>query len=99
MTRPIDILPDAVTDLITARRWYESQRDGLGDEFAQTLEATRSVIAQCREVYAKVLRDVRHCLVGRFPFGLFYELTAAARVLVVAVFHAARDPDVLARRL
>lgn len=91
--RSISILPRALADAAGAAEWYDEQRDGLGLEFAHALDAGLNTISQFPELYPKVHREVRRCLLGRFPFGIFYELLEDDSILVVAVFHASRDPD------
>jgi plasmid stabilization system protein ParE len=88
----IQILPQALTEALEAQRWYEDQREGLGLEFEQTLEAALVSIERFPEMYPRVVGDVRRCLMGRFPYGIFYETQDTDLILIVAVFHASRDP-------
>lgn len=98
MSFRIQILPRAVEDAYGAKLWYDDQRQGLGDEFEQALEAAFRTISRFPELYPSVLRDVRRCLLGRFPYGIYYEIVGES-VLIVAVFHVSRDPESLADRL
>jgi plasmid stabilization system protein ParE len=86
------IHPEALEEAVEAKRWYEEQREGLGLEFEQTLEAALVSIERFPEIYPKVLGNVRRCLMGRFPSGIFYEIQEANVIFIVAVFHASRDP-------
>jgi plasmid stabilization system protein ParE len=76
-----------LAEALEAKRWYEEQREGLGLEFERTLEAALASIERFPEMY-----PVRRCLMGQFPFGVFYEIQDANLNLIVAVFHASRDP-------
>jgi len=42
--------------------------------------------------HPNVYRELRRCVVRRFPFAIFYEV-AGDEVEVIAVFHSRRDPE------
>ncbi len=44
MSLPIVMRPEAQSDLLAARRWYEGQREGLGDLFADAFEEVIAVL-------------------------------------------------------
>lgn len=92
MKRQIQILPRALHDGLEARQWYEDQREGLGYEFDQTLEAAMISIDRFPELFPKVVDDVRRCLLGRFPYGIFYESHQNNLIVIVAILHVSRDP-------
>lgn len=77
--------------------WYEGQRDGLGSEFV--LEIDRAVQHACEapKQFPTALRDVRQIRVTRFPYSIFFRLKND-RLVVLAVFHARRDPLVWRER-
>jgi len=77
--------------------WYEGRRAGLGREFMVCVEAVLERIKKTPEIHTIVYADVRCGLVRRFPYGIYYRLEAN-RVVVVAVFHGSRDPEVWQRR-
>jgi plasmid stabilization system protein ParE len=87
----------ALQDLDDAYAWYEAQRPGLGDGF---LEAVDDVLASLIESPLRnrvVVLDTRQALVRRFPYRVLYRVTAD-EVVVVACFHARRDPQRWQRR-
>jgi len=92
LSRRVEILPRALVDAQEARAWYEAQREGLGREFEATLIAAIAAISRFPEIYPQVAGSVRRCMLGRFPFGVFYDLPADDQIVIVAVFHASRDP-------
>lgn len=94
MNRQLKLLPRAIDDARTARGWYEDQREGLGIEFQETLEAALIAIARFPELYPQVVNSVRRCLVGHFPYGIFYEIQSDDSIVVISIFHASRDPKV-----
>jgi plasmid stabilization system protein ParE len=94
---PIRVRPAALADLTDAWRWYESQREGLGDEFRACIDVAMAEIARAplawRTVYGSVRRIVR-----RFPYAVLF-LAEADHVEVLAVFHSSRDPNEWRERL
>jgi plasmid stabilization system protein ParE len=85
-------LPEAEEELTTALHWYEAQRDGLGIEFIEAVEATMlQAVADPLRWPVWLLDDrVRRAVVQRFPYLLFYEVRPDA-VAFVAVTHARRE--------
>ena len=55
MSLPIVWRPEAEADLLAARDWYEWQRSGLGEEFADAVETILARIEAMPELYAIVL--------------------------------------------
>ncbi|MGB5959025.1 MAG: type II toxin-antitoxin system RelE/ParE family toxin [Coleofasciculaceae cyanobacterium] len=78
-------------ELSEAYSWYESQKQGLGDEFLECVDETLNRISQMPESYAVAHRDVRRALVRRFPYAVYYRIVSS-RVIVIAIFHGRRDP-------
>ena len=89
---------EAYEDIKCAYDWYESQRQGLGEDFLMLLEASCVEITgapmQLRELY----RSVRRKLMWRFPYGIFYRLKDST-VVVLAVLHTKRDPKSWKKRI
>lgn len=59
MSLPIVWRPEAEADLLAARDWYEWQRSGLGEEFADAVETMLARIEAMPELYAIALQAVR----------------------------------------
>jgi len=83
--------PAAAADIEDAYQWYERRRDGLGDEFLASVSSCLESIVLQSQQYPIVYRDLRRALLQRFPYGIFYRVSAD-QVLVVACFHARRNP-------
>jgi toxin ParE1/3/4 len=88
--------PDASAELAQAANWYERQREGLGIEFLESIDAALELIARFPHAGSAVpdvpeeLR-VRRVPVQRFPFHVIYlELADVIRVLAFA--HDRRKP-------
>jgi toxin ParE1/3/4 len=87
------VSPEAEQDLTDAWGWYESQRDGLGDEFLLCVEAAFEFACRQPRACPIVEANIRRVLVHRFPYGVFF-IIEPKRVIVLSVAHAARDPEV-----
>ena len=98
MTSRVILRPRAETDIIEARNWYEERRTGLGREFLDAVQRVLETVTQRPAQYPEVYRDVRRALVRQFPYGVFY-VVREGQVLVVACFHAKRDPALLLDRV
>ena len=60
--------PKAVDDVLEARSWYESQQDGLGTVFEQSVKATISIAGQFPLAGFELIPGVRRLVVRGFPF-------------------------------
>ena len=87
----------ARTEFDEAADWYENQKEGLGNDFVSTVELVLNTIAEQPDRYPVILGDVREALLSRFPFGVYYRLKPY-QIVIIAVFHASRDPSVLRGR-
>ncbi len=91
MTSQILIRPEAERDLLDAATWYEQQRQGLGHEFLNQVEAVFPTIRETPQIYPIVHRNTRRAVIRRFPFCVYYRLEEGT-IIVVAVLHASRNP-------
>ncbi len=92
MTLQVIIRPRALGDLQEARKWYEQQRAGLGDEFTSQVEKVISSLESSAEITPEYYRGFRRLLTVRFPFKVFYRIEGE-RVLVFRILHASRDHE------
>ena len=86
------IRPEAEADVVTARAWYERQREGLGAAFLLCVEEVLDHIARTPELYPVVYQEVRRAFTRRFPYAVYYRLTAND-VVVLGILHTRRDPQ------
>lgn len=95
----IDVIfrPEAEEDLLAAYGWYQEKQAGLGEEFLRCVEAVLHQISRYPEANACVHREIRRGLTRRFPYGVFY-IIEAEKAIVLAVFHASRNPRAWRRR-
>jgi toxin ParE1/3/4 len=62
-------------------------------DFVDEVQAALDAIADHPGRYAVASGDIREAPVNRFPYCVYYRVRAG-RVVVVAIFHASRDPAV-----
>ncbi|HWL93639.1 MAG TPA: type II toxin-antitoxin system RelE/ParE family toxin [Phycisphaerae bacterium] len=91
MSRRLIVLPPAEQDILEAYQWYESHRDGLGDDFLLTVEAAFSAIEVFPDHAPLTYKNYRRYSLSRFPYFVFYSTTEKT-VDVHAVYHSSRDP-------
>lgn len=94
----VRIRPEAEADIAAAYAYYEEASEGLGSEFLRAVEATLAIVERTPQLYAVVHREVRRALLRRFPYGIFYVVDGDT-VVVLACFHARRDPAQWQRRI
>lgn len=87
----IRIRPEAEAEVSEAFRWYEDKSEGLGSEFMRALDASLSYIQRNPAAYAIVHKQMRRALLRRFPYSVIY-LIEGDKIIVLARFHASRDP-------
>jgi len=91
-------LPAARRDFDQASDWYDERLTGLGSKFEDRVNETLRLITAHPGAFSYVYKNVRSAVVRQFPYAVYY-LTANKRIVVVAVFHASRDPDVWKTRI
>ena len=79
-------------ELEAAVIYYNSQRSGLGDEFAEEVEKTTGRILAFPEAWPAISLRSRKCRTNRFPYAIVYQIRDET-ILIVAVMHLHRKPD------
>jgi toxin ParE1/3/4 len=77
--------------------WYETQRVGLGLEFSAAIADVLARMSLQPSLFRRVRGPVRRAVVRRFPYTVHF-IEEPDRVVVLAVFHAARNPRELTGR-
>ena len=98
MSHPVRLLPEAKAEFDAAADWYEQQRAGLGVDFVTHVREVLNRISAHPQLHPMVYGDVRKAVVRKFPYVVFYR-EEAGEVVVIAVFHAARDPAIWQSRV
>ncbi|MDD5138915.1 MAG: type II toxin-antitoxin system RelE/ParE family toxin [Verrucomicrobiales bacterium] len=91
--------PEAKAEFFEAIAWYENESPGLGKEFAsEVLGAVDRALLQ-PELFRKVRGRARKVRLKRFKAYSIYFAIKDDVFSVVSVFHGARNPAELRRRL
>jgi len=98
MIEHVIFTPEADDDVTGSYDWYESQEPGLGEDFLRCIEACVSGIQRHPEMYPTSIDEFRRAPIRRFPFEIFYELTADS-ITIYSVFHCSQDPQKWRKRL
>lgn len=83
--------PEAETEFFEAIDYYEQTEPGLGPVFAAEVASAIEQIIHYPFAWRVLERDVRRCLMRRFPYGLLYACETE-RIWIVAVMHLRRHP-------
>ena len=67
--------PDADVEFDRAVEYYEQCQPGLGLEFAEEVYTAIARIIEYPDVWSAMSKNIRRCLINRFPFGLISELS------------------------
>jgi len=92
MSHELIIRPEAEADLTEAFDWYETRVPGLGLEFIRTVDSLFNSIIRNPQAYPVVYKTVRRALTRKFPYEVFF-MVDADTVVILAVFHAKRNPQ------
>ena len=88
---PVLFTEAARTELVDAQDWYEAQVRGLGHRFRAEIDSVVQRMADNPRQFPVVFKTLRRARAKRFPYALFF-LIESDTLLVVACFHASRDP-------
>jgi plasmid stabilization system protein ParE len=81
----------ARAEVIEAQDWYEGEAAGLGQHFLRAIDALTGRLGSHPQQFPIVFKNVRRALLRRFPYSLFF-VVEGDTLLVIACFHASRDP-------
>lgn len=103
MTESWRFHPAAADELREAALWYDSRRDGLGDDFLVAVESAIASILDPRVSWGRAPVQGSQPVVFRrsvrgFPVDLFF-IDHEGEVVIVAVAHERRRPGYWAERL
>ncbi len=93
MSLPIVFRRAARAEFDDAADWYEQRRAGLGAAFTAAVQRVLDQIAAQPDFYPQVYQDVREAQVSGYPHCVYCR-EESGRVVVLSVFHTARDPSI-----
>lgn len=97
MTMPVFFRRAARREFDDAALWYEERMTGLGSQFVSEINRAIDLASEHPQRFPVVHRDVRCAKARRFPNSVFFR-AEPERLVVLAVFHASRDPGVWQER-
>jgi toxin ParE1/3/4 len=87
----IEFHPEALLEFRAAADYYETQQDGLGTRFINSVESALSRIAEAPLAWRIFDGDIRRYLTKVFPYALLYSIEQDY-ILIIAVMHCRREP-------
>jgi plasmid stabilization system protein ParE len=96
--RKIVFRHQARNELDEAGDWYEKERTGLGLEFFAEIDRLLLRVTNNPEQFPILYRGTRKAVARRFPYCVYFR-ERNRLIVVVAVFHSARNPAVWQNRI
>jgi toxin ParE1/3/4 len=90
--------PDAEAELLEAIPFYGSRDESGEDPFLATINQHVVEISSAPRRFPKVGRDVRRCVVRKYPFIIFFK-DHPDHIRILAVAHTSRHSDYWMRRV
>lgn len=91
---------EATFEFQEAVAWYEGQAEGLGIRFILEVDAVITAIASQPFRFSRAGRKTRKARILGWPYSIYFVVNEThSEVKVVAVWHGARNPAELRRRL
>lgn len=98
MNYEIVFYDEALFDLRDAVLWYNSELNGLGDNFEKEFYSSLELLAKGPKHYQIRYKDIRVFWMKRFPYGIHYCLDTNI-IVISAVVYAGRNPDIWQLRI
>ena len=99
MSLPLVFKSAARLEFDEAVGWYERERPGLGDEFKLEVKAALRRALANPELFPRVRGRARRIRLRRFKKYAIYFAVKDNTFAILSVFHGARNPAELRRRL
>ncbi|AWW32502.1 type II toxin-antitoxin system RelE/ParE family toxin [Echinicola strongylocentroti] len=84
---------EAESDVYDSYLWYEKQKEGLGEDFLNALDAVEQAITDNPTTYrSRYKKKVRAFVVDRFPYQVLYVVNGND-IDVISVFNTNQHPE------
>ena len=93
MTLKVVFRPAARAEFDDATLRYEDGLPGLGVQFVAEIDRAVELASKYPDRYPIKHKEIRCVRARRFPYSVFY-VAEAEQIVVLAVFHARRDPAI-----
>lgn len=90
--------PEAEAELIEAAQFYERRVQALGAQFLDAVDLAVRTIQKSPDRWSIIEGDVRHYLMPRFPYAIYYR-ALSDHIRILAFKHHSRHPDYWRGRL
>jgi plasmid stabilization system protein ParE len=91
---------EAASEFREAVAWYEGQSEGLGVRFILEVDTVMAAIATQPLRFSKAGRRSRKARVPGWPYSIYFTINEPhLEIKVLAIWHGARNPAQLRRRL
>lgn len=87
----LEFHPEAELELIESAVYYDKQVPGLGERFESEIRYATDLMLDQPEIGPLVDPNLRKLILTRFPFTLYYSITADV-IRIEAVAHQSRHP-------
>ncbi len=98
MTLSAIVRSEAEADIREAKDWYDGISSRLGQRFIAELNRVIALVCEYPEIFALAHKALRRALLQGFPYALYYRVDVES-IVIFALFHQARDPDLIKQRL
>jgi hypothetical protein len=90
-------LHEAKIELEHAKLHLESEKPGMGDDFANEVEEAIQRVLKFPEASPKLNNRARCCRIHRFKYGIVYQIRKS-EILILAIMHLHQKPGYWKRR-
>jgi len=87
----VKFLEAALSEFNETVAYYNSQKERLGSDFSERVQAAIQRIIDYPEAWPLISRRTRRCRTKQFPYGIVYQFRGDT-LLVIAVIHLHREP-------
>jgi len=94
----IEFHPHTASELNNAKAHYNQKRPGLGDEFRSEVYGAIDRISDNPRQYQIIERDIRRCLIHRFPYSIYFKIIGTQTIRILVIRHHKRHPRYGLRR-
>ncbi len=95
MKPKVVISPRAVDEITQSIEWYNNQRKGLGKRFYSNLRSLIKTIQRSPLAFEIKYENFHGALMDDFPFIVLYFIAETNDIVITAVFHTRRNPDLM----
>jgi plasmid stabilization system protein ParE len=100
MTFQAVIEGEAEREFAEAVAFYDEREPGLGQRFAREVRALFDKVCEDPDRYPRASRLTRKARILGWPYSVYFTVNPqAGKVIITAVWHGARNPAELRRRL